>query len=190
LGVSRDSAYRRLRGETSVSLQEAQVICNHFGVSLQGLFGETGNSVAFDRHGGFATKMEDRLERVNEFLKKLESAKEKELIYFSMELPFFHILQVPDLLAFKLHYWDSMAHPDAPLPRIRLDVVPPSPLYHEVVNRYIRIPSTEIIYEGALSTTMMQILYFLESGNFDLPSDADFSMHCTPCPVTSGNNPY
>ncbi len=37
LNISRDSAYRRMRGETILSLDEVKIICNHFGVSLDSL---------------------------------------------------------------------------------------------------------------------------------------------------------
>ena len=37
LGLSTDSAYRRIRGETPVDLQEAQKLCNAFGISLDNL---------------------------------------------------------------------------------------------------------------------------------------------------------
>jgi hypothetical protein len=172
LNVSRDSAYRRLRGDTLLSLHEAQVICQHFGVSLQGLLGAAGNTVLFQKQGDGDAKMEERLQRVNAFLGELEQAREKEISYFSMELPFFHLLQVPELLHFKVHYWDSIAHPGQQLEKIRLDAGTATALHNEIVNRYIRIPSTEIIYGAALSTTMMQILYFLESGSFAVPEDA------------------
>jgi hypothetical protein len=172
LNVSRDSAYRRLRGDTLVSLQEAAEICRHFGVSLQGLTGSMDGAVTFQKQGDGDARMEERLQRVNEFLGHLEQAREKEITYFSMELSFFHVLQVPDLLRFKLHYWDSIAHPDQSPGKIDLDGTPLSGLHNEIVNRYIRIPSTEIIYGAALSTTMMQFLYFLESGNFAAPEDA------------------
>ena len=37
LSISRDSAYRRIRGETVLSLDEAKILCNRYDVSLDGL---------------------------------------------------------------------------------------------------------------------------------------------------------
>ena len=116
--------------------------------------------------------MEGRLGVVNAFLKQMEQASSKEIVYFSMELPFFHILQVPDLLAFKRCYWESVLRPDEPLPKVHLGTPTSPELALEIVGRYIRIPSTEIIYESALSTTLHQVLYFLESGCFTDQNDA------------------
>jgi hypothetical protein len=172
LDVSRDSAYRRLRGETELSLRETQLICTEYGLSLDALMRATPGLVRFHQGPGSMPEMEDRLATVNAFLTALEKAKQVEITYFSMELPFFHILQVPELFAFKQQYWHSMLHPETALPLIQLDNAPATALHLDIVNRYLRLPSTEIIYESALHTTMMQILYFLESGHFAEPKDA------------------
>src|SRR5690349_18927394 len=49
LKISRDSAYRRIRGETVLSLDEAKVLCNQYGVSLDVLLGTASEIVPF-RH--------------------------------------------------------------------------------------------------------------------------------------------
>lgn len=172
LGVSRDSAYRRLRGDTELSLAETALICKRFGLSMDGLIGPQAGAVQFQQDGAPDMDMEGRLAVVNAFLKQMEQAASKEIVYFSMELPFFHILQVPELLAFKRSYWHSVLHPDEPLPQVQLTGAGSPELALEIVGRYIRIPSTEIIYESALSTTLQQVHYFLESGCFADPQDA------------------
>src|SRR6187549_3138988 len=47
LKISRDSAYRRIRGETVLSLDEAKVLCNQYGVSLDVLLGTSSEIVSF-----------------------------------------------------------------------------------------------------------------------------------------------
>ena len=34
LGISSDSAYRRMRGEKTISLEELQILCTHYKVSI------------------------------------------------------------------------------------------------------------------------------------------------------------
>lgn len=171
LGLSRDSAYRRLRCETELSLQEATAICRHFGLSMDDLLGNPDAQVRF-RKTPNGVGMEDRLREVLRFLQQFEQAQQREIVYFSMELPFFHLLQVPELLAFKQHYWHGMAEPGQPQAPLRLQGQTPSPLHQDILNLYLRLPSTEIIYEAALSTTMMQIQHYLESGFFAQQEEA------------------
>ena len=47
LNVSRDSAYRRIRGETVLSLDEVKTLCDRFGVSLDALFSPSANTSLF-----------------------------------------------------------------------------------------------------------------------------------------------
>ena len=47
LNVSKDSAYRRLRGETTLSLAEIQKLCSHFGVSIDRLLGTSTDQITF-----------------------------------------------------------------------------------------------------------------------------------------------
>ena len=47
LDISRDSAYRRLRGETILSLTEVRKISNHYGISLDTLLNTQNDSITF-----------------------------------------------------------------------------------------------------------------------------------------------
>src|SRR6188768_2292934 len=47
LNVSRDSAYRRIRGETVLSLDEAKKLCDLFAVSLDALLSPSVNTSLF-----------------------------------------------------------------------------------------------------------------------------------------------
>lgn len=175
LDISTDSAYRRLRGETVLSLAEAQTICRHFGIGL-GEFGGGGDQhIVFrrDQLEGESGDLDLRFERVLQTLTQLQKTKDTEIVYFSMELPVFHLMQSVPLLAFKLYYWEWI---DLEKPTekgaLRLDPPADAEQYARIANLYTRIPSTEIIYEEALSTTMQQIIFFLESGSFARPEDA------------------
>jgi transcriptional regulator with XRE-family HTH domain len=47
LNISRDSAYRRMRGETVLSLDEVKKICTHYGVSLDSLLAPSSQVISF-----------------------------------------------------------------------------------------------------------------------------------------------
>lgn len=171
LSISRDSAYRRIRGETELSLREAHLLANHFSLSLDAILKMQTDCLIFRHPDAGSLGIGSKLKYVYETLGSLEGVIDRELIYFSLELPVFHLLQVPALLSFKLHYWESIANPAGGLPRILIDNVPIAGLHLDLVNRYIRVPSTEIISEATLATTLRQILYFMEVGAFVVPSD-------------------
>jgi transcriptional regulator with XRE-family HTH domain len=48
LGISYDSAYRRIRGEKTLSMEELYKISNKYRISLDALFGVQANSIIFD----------------------------------------------------------------------------------------------------------------------------------------------
>lgn len=107
-------------------------------------------------------------------LTQMEQAEEKDFTYFCMEIPVFQIMQVPELLAFKSFYWKSIETPGyEDKGMICLDQEHElEEILNQIINLYIRIPGTEIICHSALASTMMQILFFLESGKFENPKDS------------------
>ena len=48
LNISRDSVYRRMRGETVLSLDEVKKICSHYNVSLDTLLSPNSEMVTFN----------------------------------------------------------------------------------------------------------------------------------------------
>ena len=48
LGIGADSTYRRLRGETALSFEEAQLISSYFGISMDAVGIDALNRVDFD----------------------------------------------------------------------------------------------------------------------------------------------
>src|SRR5688572_24973127 len=108
LKISRDSAYRRIRGETVLSLDEAKLLCNQFGVSLDLLLGESPEIVPF-RHQVVNNTPESFDKWLRSILNNLETVagfpSEKEIVYSAKDVPVFHYFDYPDLAAFKMYFW-------------------------------------------------------------------------------------
>src|SRR6476620_11210490 len=83
LNISRDSVYRRIRGETILSLEEAKILFNHFGVSIDALFSDSSEMVIFHRR--VVDNKDYNIEKwLNSILKNLEYLKtfsENEMIF-------------------------------------------------------------------------------------------------------------
>src|SRR5690349_12384629 len=91
LNISRDSAYRRIRGETILSLDEVKTLCNRFGVSVDALLSPSNEMVSFhyrvvdSQHFTF----DKWLKSVLNNLEMLVPFADKQLIYFAKDIPVF-----------------------------------------------------------------------------------------------------
>lgn len=174
LNISRDSAYRRMRGETVLSLDEVRILSNRYAVSLDALLSPAAETVSFQvksmNQEDFT--LEKWMASISGYLDMLTSFPEtdKELLYDSKDLPIFHFFQFPRLAAFKLYFWMKAFSRES-----RSD----SEKYHQnlvrselttagerIWDKYARLPSTEIIRYEMLTVTLRQIEYMHESGMF------------------------
>ena len=177
LKMSYDSAYRRIRGEKAITIDELQTLCKHFGISIDSLFNiKSGNVIFKDiniEHEGFGIK--DWLKTIYNDLKKIHSSKEKELIYAAKDPPFFHYFQFPEIAAFKIFLWEktllqlyqyeekkfSIKDYDEEIQKIG----------EKVLATYIKIPTIEIWNEDTFNITFRQIEYYWISGLFENKDD-------------------
>jgi hypothetical protein len=83
LGLSNDSAYRRLRGETPLNIEEISTLCARYKVSFDADMRPDSGKVYFEYNT--LNNQEDHFQRyLNQILgdlKKIGSAPEKEIIY-------------------------------------------------------------------------------------------------------------
>jgi len=178
LGVSIDSAYRRIRGETDLSISEVHLITKKYGISLDGVFSNLGDTVSFtytkltDSEANF----EKYLTRLFTHLKALNSFPDKKLFYVAEELPIFYSFFSKKLTEFKLFYWqrsvlNEPVHQSQKFEfgTVNKDLVE---LAHNCYKEYKKIPSLEIWTEKTILTVTKQIEYYLESGVFKNAKDA------------------
>jgi hypothetical protein len=180
LHVSRDSAYRRMRGETILSLDEVKALCSHYKVSLDELLSPPTDRVSFQLR---ALNLEDfSLEKwLKSILSNLETihgfqGQGKEIVYDAKDLPIFYYFQFPHLTAFKLYFWGRVFSREKKFNagNYRYDLVGNelTALGEKIWNRYSAIPSTEIIRLEMLTVTLHQIEYLNECGLFEDKGEA------------------
>ena len=171
LSISTDSAYRRIRGVTSLTLEDITKLCNHFNVSF-----DLGNS---QNEKGMVTfhyrTISDREERMEEYLidlqnhlKHIYSFKEKLIIYAAEDVPVFHHFKYDELTAFKIFYWKKSLLDEQMLSNVNFDFNKINKrlisIARETYELYTRIPSTEIWTDATLDSTVKQLDYYFESG--------------------------
>jgi hypothetical protein len=176
LNISRDSAYRRIRGETILSLEEVKTLYNRFGISIDELFSNASQMVTFHRRV-VSHKDYDLLKWINSISKNLDIFQSyngedgKEMIFSAKDIPIFHYFRIPELCAFKLFFWIKtvIGYPEFQTRKFSTEVVPKEIMASadKVWNQYSALPSTEIWNEEAIYDTLKQIEFYQECGFFE-----------------------
>lgn len=175
LGISNDSAYRRIRGEKPLSFEELKTICAHYRISLDQLFQINNNSFLFSGplinkdNFGIEMYLEHLLNQLNYF----NSFEQRELYYISKDIFIFHCFGFHELTVFKIFFWMKtvlqypMEGKDMQvLESLRENVFT---LTKKMIEAYTKLPSLEIWNDNSIDATIRQIDYYRQSKIF--PSD-------------------
>jgi hypothetical protein len=179
LDISNDSAYRRIRGEKTISFEEVRTLCAHFRISLDQLFhlqtdtllfeGKFINQTNFD-FGGY-------LQDLLKLLLDTQSFQKKEILFMSKDLSIFHLFYFPELTAFKSFFWMKtiLNYPSPGKKRFAADEFPPATqtMCTKIIETYNKIPSQEIWHVDCIDATIRQIEYYRDTKLF--ASDQDLA---------------
>ena len=169
LDISKDSAYRRFRGDTLITLNELGKISRHYKVSLDSYLLLTTNAVTFNNRSinkdftfqNYLASLADNLEMVL-------STKEHSITYLAKDIPIFYFFSFQSLTKFKFYFWQKVILNDPELKSSNFsdDIIPDQFLkYAENIWRHFqKIPSLEIWSNETINVTISQINYAYESG--------------------------
>lgn len=178
LQISNDSAYRRIRCETAITIDEVVTLCQHFRVSPEILTEKTPGTVTFS----YKSLTSDTID-LDSYLKSIIQDLENALnfpnphLYFAAEdVPLFHHLDYTYLTPFKFFYWRKSILNDKTLQGKKFDtkVISASSLAlaKKINQLYVTIPCTEIWTEETISSILSQVTYYADSGLFTTKKDA------------------
>jgi hypothetical protein len=178
LEISLDSAYRRIRGEKQISIEELQKLCLHFQFPVDPLLINSSQAVTFHH-----TPLQDEtftfqhyLENILVDLSSIKSDVRSSVIFVLNELNILQILQIPEVAAFKLFFWckSNLAFESYRDHLFSFEYYGREmwELGKKLVNEYVKIPTTELITRETLSSMLKQILYYHEAGYFETSGDA------------------
>lgn len=177
LNISTDSAYRRMRGEKQVTLDELYLLCTTYRISLDQLMNiQTG---AFLFYGNILDnknfRFDNYLSGILTQLGYINSFKEKEFFYLCKDSPIFHHFYFPEFAAFKYIAWmAALFHiPEFKDKKIKVAEYPEGlfEVGQKILSLYNQIDSVEIWNIESLNSTMRQIDFCRDSNMFS--SDAD-----------------
>jgi len=178
LDVSNDSAYRRIRGETALSIGDVIKLCDHFKISFDSFSHSESGRVTFSY-----TKMnkeehsfEEYLSSMISDLKIINSAKDSMIIYAAEDIPIFHNYRYPVLSAFKMFYWMKSIMNISSLENKKFDSSKISDkmkdLGKQIIALYTSTPSVEIWTDSTIQSAIKQIGFYWDSGMFSSAEDA------------------
>ncbi|MDP3556599.1 MAG: helix-turn-helix domain-containing protein [Bacteroidota bacterium] len=170
LNVSTDSAYRRIRGETELTIEEVYKISKKYSISLDDVFSNKNDTVTFSY-----TKLTDSeqnfeiyLNRILTHLKTMNKFENRKIYYVAEEIPIFYSFFSKKLTDFKLFYWQRsvLNVPDYQTRKFEWGVVPQHlvDIAHSFYKEYQTIPSSEIWTTETVLTGLKQIQFYFDSG--------------------------
>jgi BetR domain len=172
LNISNDSAYRRIRGEKPIALEEIKKLCIKFKISLDQLLHLNSESVIFT--GKLAEPQNFNFELyLQDFLRQHEiinSFEQKELLILPKDVPVYHYYNFPELAAFKYFFWMKtiLRYPDYSKTVFNPSIMTENLMKtgEKILATYNKIPSTEIWNVENINTTLRQIEYYKETNVF------------------------
>jgi hypothetical protein len=178
LSISTDSAYRRIRCETAITVDEVVTLCKHFRLSPEILTEKVPGRVTFT-YKSLVSSSIDIDAYLSSIISDLENALsfENSHLYFAAEdVPVFHHLDYPALTPFKFFYWRKSTLNDPALhgKKFEVSAIDESTLMlaKKIVQLYNNVPCTEIWTAETISSTLSQIIYYAESGLFKTLNEA------------------
>ena len=175
LDLSTDAIYRRIRGEKELIFSELKKICAKFDLSMDEILHlSAGNSALFSYVPIDITKIENYtlyMENLLNRMTMLKSAPEKEIFFTAQDIPFFHFLKYPELTFFKLYAWNATINRE-PISYCKfcslLDKEKLTPIYKQIHQTYMAIPSKEIWTNQTIDTILRLLEYHFETHSFEI----------------------
>lgn len=170
LDVSIDSAYRRIRGETELTIEEVYKISKKYAISLDEVFSNQNDTVTFSytKLTDSEKNFETYLNRILSHLKTMNKFENRKVYYVAEEIPIFYSFFSKKLTDFKLFYWQRsvLNIPAYQQQKFEWGIVPKNliDIAHNVYKEYLTIPSSEIWTAETVLTGLKQIQFYFDSG--------------------------
>jgi hypothetical protein len=179
LKISTDSAYRRIRGEKSLSMEELFQLSSRYQVSLDKLFFNQDNCYSFQ--GNFVDaarfRFDTYLKGILQQLQYVASFPESHLYYLCKDIPIFYHFQLRDLAAFKYYFWMKtiVNHPAYAGKAFAFGDYSEDlfELGASLLDQYNQFASTEIWNVECINSTLQQIKFYRDTQMFTSEEDIE-----------------
>jgi hypothetical protein len=173
---SKDSAYRRIRGETLLNIDELRILSLEYKISLDELLLGVTNGMFFNyksvRRSGLDFNV--YFKEMAETMERLSTAPNAHMLYAAWDVPIFHYFNFPEVMLFKTYFWRKSVWDDPALRDTDFRLNELMAVHGEVIKKegqrildaYIKTPATEIWHDWTLESTLKQIEFGVDSGFF------------------------
>ena len=176
LGINVDSAYRRIRGDTLLSFDEAIKLSKRFRISMDSFA-----NVTFDknyircRYSPLHLKdMNDYLtfiQHISEHIDRLKTAPGSEIFVSTVDIPLLNLFAYRELTLFKLFSWSKCVYgykyDFETFVKEKEKVETLDSLHARIAQNYQIVDSTEIWTAGTVDATLRLINYHAEMEHFE-----------------------
>jgi len=178
LGISTDSAYRRMRGEKPITIDELYKIATYYNVSLDQLLNIPIAGFLFQ-----GNLLNPKTHRYDAYLRGMMntiayyiSFKQKEVYYLCKDTPIFHYFNSREIAAFKYYFWMGtlVYFPEFRNKKVSFDDYPEE-LYElgtNILSLYNQMDSYELWNIESWNATLHQVDYYLDNDRFQSDGDA------------------
>lgn len=178
LSISNDSAYRRIRGEKQLSLEEVQKLSASYSISVDQLMQLKSDAFVFN--GRITNNSDftytDWLEAVVNHLKFFLSFQPNHLFYLAKEIPFYYYFLIPEIAAFKSFFFMKSIFTMNEFKSAKFSVKDDYSSYYELMAKsghlFATLPSTEIWSIENITSTLHQIEFYRVTGAMKSDEDA------------------
>lgn len=170
LDISIDSAYRRIRGETELTLEEIYRISKKYTISIDEIFSNRSDTVtfAYTKLTDSAANFEAYIQRLIGHLKNIAKFPNSRIYYVAEETPLFYSFFTPKFAEFKLFYWQRSVLNIEAYQQVKFEygIIPQQlvKLAHDSFKEYNTVPSVEIWTDETVLTGLRQIKFYFDSG--------------------------
>jgi plasmid maintenance system antidote protein VapI len=177
LQIGRATAYKKIKGDIPFSVEEALRLARHFHFSIDEYVqrgqGERSVQFAYTLGDVQAKSPEAFLRSIHDDLLKIAQLPDPLIRYATNEVPIFHSLSCPQLLAFKLYVWSRINWRLPPETKQAFDPADFYARYPEIAGYrqrllclYQQMPSVEYWPPQLMDNILSQIRYCFFSGLF------------------------
>ncbi|WP_276134231.1 helix-turn-helix domain-containing protein [Polluticoccus soli] len=172
LDISNDSAYRRIRGEKPITIDEMQKLSSHYHLSVDQILNINSNSIVFTGNnitpGNFDFEL--YLRSMLESFKMIAATGQKKMYYEAKDMPIFYHFQFNELASFKYFFWMKTVLSDPRYAKVQYEDNELGDVLlkwgKEIIKTYNSIPSVEIWTEESVNATLHQLEYYTYTGVF------------------------
>ena len=175
--VNASTAYKKLRGDTTITIDEALLLVQRYGISLDAFATGQSDQVIF-RLPSLLQRRNTAQAFIGGLVRFMEAAHVDNastfIHYATNEVPVFYYLLYPELTAFKMYLWSQSIWGSVPAQQSGSDWITAllqdaafQQMRETAFNTFATIPSHEFYPRNMLDNTLSQVHFLYETGAID-----------------------